>query len=94
MPIALEWLYCAALLIVAVICAVGALHPRYQDTVLQHAGMAATCCGALAEIYLTYRGMERLHGATLFAVGVALFALGTFLKKLPTSEFLRRYTKT
>jgi hypothetical protein len=94
MPIPLEWLYCAALLITAVVAAVGALHPRYEDTLLQHIGMALTCTGAMAEIYLTYRGMERMHGATLFAVGVALFALGTFLKKLPTNEFLRRYTKT
>ena len=39
-------LYTLALLIVALVCALGVLHPRYEDTLLQRIGMAVACLGA------------------------------------------------
>lgn len=89
----IEWVYCIALLVVTAVCVFGALSPQYEDTLMQHVGMATTAFGALAEVWLTFHGLERLQGASIFAVGVSIFALGTVLKRLPTSDRFTRYIK-
>lgn len=72
--------YCFALALVSVVCAIGVLHPRYNDNLMERVGMAATCLGGIGEISSTLRGLERLNAASLFVCGVAVFAIGSLWK--------------
>lgn len=70
------------LVLVALLCAVGALSPHYPDNLLQRLGLASVgmSCVALAE------HVWRLEWVTpacaLLAVGLLAFALGTAAKVL------------
>jgi hypothetical protein len=74
-------LYILALLIVALVCALGVLHPRYEDTLLQRIGMAVACLGAVAELAALWHGYDRINAHITTTTGAALFALGTVVKK-------------
>lgn len=74
-------LYTLALLIVAAVCALGVLHPRYEDTLLQRIGMAVACLGAVAELAALWHGYDRINAHITTTLGAALFALGTVVKK-------------
>ena len=73
-------LYCALLAVVAFICALAVLHPRYEDNLLQRVGMAITCIGATAQIFVTWAGMYGMHSRLFLVAGVAIFAVGTLWK--------------
>jgi len=85
-------LYTLALLIVAAVCALGVLHPRYEDTLLQRIGMAVACLGAMAELAALWHGYDRINAHITTTTGAALFALGTVLKKWRGPRMGRRCT--
>lgn len=85
-------LYTLALLIVAAISALGVLHPRYEDTLLQRIGMAVACLGAVAELAALASGHDRINAHITTTLGAALFALGTVLKKWRGPRMGRRRT--
>lgn len=85
-------LYTLALLVVALVCALGVLHPRYEDTLLQRVGMAVACLGAVAELAALASGYDRINAHITTTLGAALFALGTVLKKWRGPRMRRRRT--
>lgn len=85
-------LYTLALLIVALVCALGVLHPRYEDTLLQRIGMAVACLGAVAELAALASGYDRINAHITTTLGAALFALGTVVKKWRGPRMGRRST--
>lgn len=85
-------LYTLALLIVALVCALGVLHPRYEDTLLQRIGMAVACLGAVAELAALASGYDRINAHITTTLGAALFALGTVVKKWRGPRMGRRRT--
>lgn len=85
-------LYILALLIVALVCALGVLHPRYEDTLLQRIGMAVACLGAVAELAALWHGYDRINAHITTTLGAALFALGTVVKKWRGPHLGRRRT--
>lgn len=85
----MQVLYLLALLVTSVVCLLGVLHPRYQDNLLQRLGMAVACLGAVAELWTTLEGVVRVNAHIVSSVGVALFAVGTVLKKV-RGRFMRR----
>lgn len=85
-------LYTLALLIVAAVCALGVLHPRYEDTLLQRIGMAVACLGAVGELAALWHGYDRINANITTTTGAALFALGTVLKKWRGPRMGRRCT--
>lgn len=75
------------------VCVLGVLHPRYEDNLVQRAGMAVAALGALAELWWQYHGHFKPDAAdVVFAGGVALFAIGTVLKKVLAPRRRRRST--
>lgn len=85
-------LYILALLTVALVCALGVLHPRYEDTLLQRIGMAVACLGAVAELAALWHGYDRINAHITTTLGAALFALGTVVKKWRGPHRGRRHT--
>lgn len=75
------FLYIAELTIVAFICLLGVLHPRYEDNLLQRVGMACTCIGCMAQILILWRDHEGANALTVTMAGVSAFAIGTVWKK-------------
>ena len=78
----MQTVYCLSLAAIAAICALGVLHPRYQDNLGQRIGMATTCIASVAEIWAATQSPERMNASALFAAGVALFAASTVWKKI------------
>jgi len=71
-------IFCLA--VVAAMCAIGALHPRFNDNLLQRVGMGAIC---LANIALAHHVMQldRVDPSCLvLAGGMLAFAVGTAQK--------------
>ncbi|MBI3103252.1 MAG: hypothetical protein HYY98_17120 [Burkholderiales bacterium] len=85
-------IYTLALLIIAAVSALGVLHPRYEDTLLQRVGMAVACLGAVAELAALASGYDRINAHITTSTGAALFALGTMLKKWRGPRMGRRRT--
>lgn len=73
--------YSVSLVCIALVCIFGVLNSRYQDTLGQRIGMGIACIGAIAELYALHAGVCRVNASTVFASGVAVFALSTCWKK-------------
>lgn len=84
--------YILSLLAIAGVCALGVLHPRYEDTLTQRIGLAVACLGAVAELAALLQAMAPLTARPITTAGVALFALGTVLKKWRGPCMRRRAT--
>jgi hypothetical protein len=68
------------LVVVAVLCAVGALHPHYNDNLLQRVGMGATCLSSLALADHVIK-LDRVDPACLLLAGGLLsYSVGVALK--------------
>ena len=68
--------------VIALACALGVLHPRYQDNILQRTGMGIACVGASSVVYLGGCNEHSQNAQILFSIGVACFAAGTVWKKI------------
>jgi hypothetical protein len=72
----METLLITACIISAVVCAIGALHPSFDDNLAQRCGMGAA---ALACTGMAYSG-RYTPSTALLVTGVACYALGTVFK--------------
>ncbi len=68
--------------IVAVLCLIGALHPAYDDNLLQRIGMGCICLSSIALMEHVYRYGGASSACSLMAIGMLMFALGVVLKVL------------
>lgn len=61
---------------IAVLCAVGALHPKFEDNTFQRVGMGCVCLSSIA----LFDHVSRYGGAspacTLMAGGLVVYGLG------------------
>ena len=79
--------------LILAICVIGVLHPRYEDNLVQRLGMAVAALGGVAELWWLYQGQFMPDETDIvFSGGVALFALGTVLKKILAPRKRRRST--
>jgi hypothetical protein len=78
---ALLLVYAASLAIIAVVCALAVLHPRYEDNLVQRIGMATACLGSVAELVALMAKADRFNAGAVTLAGVAAFAIGTVWKK-------------
>ena len=76
----MELIYCTALSVVSMVCGLAVLHPRYEDNLVQRIGLALAGVGSFGLTLAILLGAQQLNASTLFAVGVAVFALGTVWK--------------
>jgi predicted membrane channel-forming protein YqfA (hemolysin III family) len=68
------------LVVVAVLCIIGALHPRYHDNLLQCIGMGATCLSSLVLAHHVIK-LDRVDPACLLLAGGLLsYSIGVALK--------------
>lgn len=69
-----------SLAMVALMCAVGALHPRFEDNTFQRIGMGCVCLSSVA----LFDHVSRYGGAspacTLMAVGLVMYGAGVAVK--------------
>lgn len=71
-----------ALAVITVCCVLGVFSARYNDTFFQRIGLGLTALGCVSEIVLLLIGGDTDPARTLSAVGVAVYGLGTVLKRM------------
>lgn len=76
-----ELVLAMAALITLVICAFGVLSSAYDDTATQCTGMGLAGCGSAVTLWQVVNGGSQDHALMLTAVGVAVYAVGTFIKR-------------
>jgi hypothetical protein len=75
-----------ALVLVAILCALGALHPAYDDSLAQRAGMACICLSSVALLHHVWSARQVLPACSLMSIGMLLFAVGVALKVVKFSR--------
>lgn len=68
------------LALLAFMCAVGALHPRFEDNTFQRIGMGCVCLSSVALFDHVYRQGGASPAYTLMAGGLLVYALGVVIK--------------
>ncbi len=64
----------------AVLCAVGALHPRFEDNTFQRIGMGCVCLSSVALIDHVTRYGGTSPACTLMAGGLVVYGIGVARK--------------
>jgi len=71
-----------SLSIVALLCAIGALHQAYQDNTLQRVGMGCICMASIGLMDHVWRFGGVSFACSLMSLGLLMFALGVLVKVL------------
>lgn len=71
-----------SLCIVALLCAIGALHPAYQDNTLQRIGMGCVCLASVGLMDHVWRFGGVSFACALMSIGLLLFSIGVLIKVL------------
>lgn len=71
-----------SLAIVALLCAIGALHPAYEDNTLQRLGMGCICLSSIGLMDHVWKYGGVSFACSLMSLGLLLFALGVLIKVL------------
>lgn len=71
-----------SLAIVALLCAIGTLHPAYEDNTLQRVGMGCVCLSSVGLMDHVWRFGGVSFPCSLMALGLLLFSLGVLAKVL------------
>lgn len=69
-----------SLFVVALLCAIGALHPAYQDNTLQRLGMGCVCLASVGLMDHVWKFGGVSFACSLMSVGLLLFAIGVLAK--------------
>lgn len=86
-------LYAVCVGIVLAVCVLGVLHPRYEDNLIQRIGLSVGALGSMAELwFFVFERFVPDAADLLFAGGVALFCIGTVIKKWRGPKLRRRST--
>jgi len=80
-----------SLAVVALLCAIGALHSAYQDNTLQRIGMGCVCLASVGLMDHVWRFGGVSFNCALMSIGLLLFSIGVLdkvikfnaLEKLP-----------
>lgn len=72
--------YSMSMLIVACVCALAVLHPRFVDTLCQRIGLSIVCIAATAQAYATLTNAHNDQSSAALGVGMAIYALSTVWK--------------
>lgn len=68
-------------LLVAALAAFAVLSHCFDDNLLQRIGLSGICIGATLTAFVLMRGQIYSHGTcVVFAYGVAVYGIGTFIK--------------
>lgn len=69
-----------SLAVVAIMCAIGALHPAYEDNTLQRVGMGCVCLSSVGLMDHVWRFGGVSLPCALMSIGLLLFSLGVLAK--------------
>ena len=69
-----------SLFITGVLCAVGALHPRFEDNTLQRVGMGCICLSSVALMDHIARYGGTSPACSLMSIGMLVYASGVVVK--------------
>ena len=81
----MDILYVAALFISILLAVLGVLNRQFDDNVCQRVGLSAIALASCANLFLLFRELgccEVSNSHNLFAIGFAVYAVGTYVKVL------------
>lgn len=69
-----------SLAVVALLCAIGALHSAYQDNTLQRFGMGCVCLASVGLMDHVWRYGGVSFNCALMSIGLLMFSIGVLAK--------------